>query len=51
MTIKVIVDEKFIDTWPNYNNWTSFTIVIGKHVLPDIEVYGVKKLKEELKAF
>lgn len=54
MTIKVVVDE-YADTRPNYQNQTSFTIVNGKPVLPDLEippeatfeVYGAKDLKEE----
>ena len=58
MTIKVVVDE-YANTRPDYQNQTSFTIVNGKPVLPDLEippeatfqVYGAKDLKEEFKAF
>lgn len=58
MTIKVVIDE-YTDTRPNYTNQTSFTIVNGKPVLPDLEipkdasfdVYGAKDLKEEFIAF
>ena len=57
MIVKVVVDE--YATFPNYENQTTFEIVNGRPIIPDLQVpkeasfdvYGAKDLQEEFKAF
>ena len=57
MIVKVVVDE--YASFPNYPNQTTFEIVNGRPIIPDLQVpkeasfdvYGAKDLQEEFKAF
>ena len=57
MVVKVVVDEYGV--FPNYTNQTTFEIINGQPIIPDLQVpkdasfdvYGAKDLQEELKAF
>ena len=57
MIVKVFVDDNAV--YPNYTNQTTFEIVNGKPIIPDLQVpkqasfdaYGVKDLQEEFKVF
>ena len=57
MVVKVVVDEYGV--FPNYPNQTTFEIINGQPIIPDLQVpknasfdvYGAKDLQEEFKAF